>query len=76
MVDMRVGQDDRVEILDWERQLAILVSRFLPAALKHAAVQRYRMPVYPKQMARAGNLPRRTYKSYFQADQPSATASR
>ena len=66
MIDVGVGGNDGVQILERQWQLSILVGGLLPSALKHPAIQRDRMAVYMKEMAGARDFSRRTDKRYLQ----------
>jgi hypothetical protein len=66
MIDVRVGENDRVKILDWKRESAVLIRGFLTLSLKHPAVERNSMPVDVEQVTGAGDLTRSTDEGYLQ----------
>jgi hypothetical protein len=66
MVDMSVREDDGVEVLDRQRQLAVLIRRFVPPPLKHPTVERDCMPVYVQKMTGARDLACGTDERYLQ----------
>jgi hypothetical protein len=66
VVDVCVGENDRVEILDRQRKVSVLVRRILSLSLKHPTVERDRVSVYMQQMAGTGDFPRRADKRYLQ----------
>jgi hypothetical protein len=66
MVDVGVGENNRVEILDRQRKASILVRRILPLSLKHSAVERDSVSVYVQQMAGTGDFSGRADKRYLQ----------
>jgi hypothetical protein len=63
---MGVRKYDRIEICNWKGKLAILVSRFLPFALKHPTIEGDRMSIYMQEMTRAGDFPSCTDEGYLQ----------
>ena len=51
-----MGENDSVEILDWKREAAVLLGRFLTLALKHPAVESDCMSIDVQEVAGTGDL--------------------
>ncbi len=66
MVDVRVGENDGVELRDRYGKLAVLLRRLLALPLEHPAVERDGVTVDAKQVARARDFPGGTRKSDLQ----------
>ena len=66
MVDMRMRENDGIQLRDRQRQLPVLVCRFLSATLEHPAVQSYGVPVYTKKVTGAGYFTCCADERYFQ----------
>ena len=66
MVDVGVGQNNRVEIGDRERESPVFFGGFLAFSLKHPAVESDRVTVYMEEVARARDFPGGAYEGYLQ----------
>jgi hypothetical protein len=66
VVYVRVGENDRVEILDRQRKVSVLIRRVLSLPLKHPTVERDRVSVYMQQMTGASDFSCRADKRYLQ----------
>jgi hypothetical protein len=66
VVDMSVGKNDRVEILDRHRKPSVLIRRILSLPLKHPTVERDRVPIYMQQVTGASDFSRRADKRDLQ----------
>src|SRR4030088_1333907 len=66
VIDMRVRENDRVEVLDRYRKLSVLVRRILSLSLKHSAVERNRVSVYMQQVTGTGHFSCCADKRYLQ----------
>ena len=58
MIDVGMGEHYRVEGLDGQRQLPVLLSRVLALALKHSAIQGDGAAIHAQEMAGSGHLAR------------------
>jgi hypothetical protein len=56
VVDVRMGENDSVELVHRDGKLGILARRFPAATVEHAAVERDGMSADAQQMARTGDL--------------------
>jgi hypothetical protein len=66
VIDVRVGENDSVEILDCQRKVAVLLGRFLTPSLKHPAIECDSMSVDVQEMAGSGDLACGTDEGYLQ----------
>jgi len=66
MVDMGVGENYSIEIRDRQREFSVFLGRFATSSLKHPAIECNRVPIHMEKVARACNLPGRSYKRYLQ----------
>jgi hypothetical protein len=66
MIDVRVREDDSIEILDWQRERSVFLGGFLASSLKHSAVERDGVTVDVQKMAGPGNLACGTDEGYLQ----------
>src|SRR6202022_581552 len=66
VVDVCVRENDRVESLDWHRELTVLVGRILSLSLKHLTPERACVAIYKQQVTRARHFPCRADKRYLQ----------
>jgi hypothetical protein len=57
MIQVRVGENDRVDIGGLERERLLIMALVLPAALEKSALDQDAMPVDVNEKARAGDLP-------------------
>ena len=56
VIDVCVREHDGVDLLDWNRELEILLTGLIAPALKHAAVEQDRLPVDAENVTGAGHL--------------------
>jgi hypothetical protein len=66
MIDVSMGKDDSIKILDGQGQMPILFRRFLSPSLKHSAIKSDGVSVYTQKMARACDFSRGSNERYFQ----------
>ena len=66
MIDVRVGENDRVEIFDREREGSILLRGFLALTLKHSAVESDGVAVDMQKVTGSGDFACRTYEGDLQ----------
>ena len=66
MIDVRVREDNRIQILNRYWEAAVLLGGFVALALEHAAVERDRVTIDVQKMARPGYLSGRTNERYLQ----------
>ena len=50
MIDVRMRQDDGIDVLDWQRKAQILLATLSTMSLEHSAVQKYRLPIGTQDM--------------------------
>jgi len=67
VVNVRVREDNGIELLDGQRELSILFSGFLTTPLEHAAVESDSVAINVKEMTGAGDFPRGSDERYLQS---------
>ena len=56
MIDVGVRENDRVQVLDGQRQLPVFLRGFLALSLKHSAIQGDGAAIHAQKMAGSGHL--------------------
>jgi hypothetical protein len=75
MVDVRMRQNHRIDLLKWDRELEVLFRRLGAAPLEHPAIEKHSAPADPQHVAGTRNLSRSADELDFQKAAPTAKES-